>query len=233
MRGPLVLVGLWAVLLLGCATTGVPSGTADEAQAIRQEIEVGKAALAKISGAYGVIHDREATAYLTSYLQSLALYAERQGLTYRCVILASEQVNAYSLPGGYVAITLGALRQIQQPGELAGILAHELGHINKRHILNHVKIQVRKDFLETLGRIIAGSRLVITGSIDQINEKIAERLFLEGYGSEQEYEADLYAVDLLQSLGLEASSYASFLTRLEGEAGQGKNAWKASAPSSA
>ncbi len=212
------------LLVVSCASSPQEQQEADAAQAIQQEIEVGKAALAKIAGTYGVIHDREATAYLTQYLQSLALYVERPSLQYRCVILASEQINAYSLPGGYICITLGALKAIREPGELAGILAHELGHINKSHILNHVKIQVRKDFWETLGRIIAGSRLVITGTINQINDQIAERLFLEGYAAPQEFEADAYAVTLLQLLDLDADPYVEFLTQLEKTAGNAEQA---------
>jgi len=140
---------------------------------------------------------------------------ERPSLQYRCVILATEQVNAYSLPGGYVCITLGALKAMREPGELAGVLVHELGHINKSHILKYVKIQVRKDFWETLGRIIAGSRMVITGTINQINDQIGERLFLEGYAAPQEFEADAYAVNLLQLLDLDARPYVDFLGRLE------------------
>lgn len=205
---------LIAVLLSACASSPEVERQNREIQAIQQEIEVGQAALAKIAGAYGVLHDREATEYLTYYLQSLTMYVERQGLAYRCIILATDQVNAYALPGGYIAITLGALKKISQPGELAGILAHELGHVNRRHILDHVKIQVQPDLLETLGKIIAGPRLVITGSINQISDAISERLFLEGFAAEQEYEADSYAVDLLQSLGLDSQPYVDFLAAL-------------------
>lgn len=202
-----------AVVMLSCVSTDQTKS--NEIQALKQEIEVGKAALAKVAGAYGVVHDRPATEYLNKMLKSLALYVGRQGLEYRAVILASEQVNAYSLPGGYVCVTLGALKKIQEPGELAGVLAHELGHINLRHILEHVKIETRKDFWETLAHIIAGSRMVITGAIDQINDQIAERLFLEGYAAQEEFQADKYAVELLQSVGIEAGAYAVFLTRLE------------------
>jgi len=206
---------VFSLIALSCASAPAEKEIVAEALATQQEIEVGKAALAKIAGAYGVVHDRDATAYLTQYLQSLALFVERPSLQYRCVILATEQINAYSLPGGYICITLGALRAIRDPGELAGVLAHELGHINKRHILDHVQIEVKKDFWETLGNIIAGSRMVITVTINQINDQIAERLFLEGFAAPQEFEADAYAVNLLQQLDLDARPYVEFLVRLE------------------
>ena len=218
----LAYVSLVALLVLGaCASQPAISTTpAEDPETVQKEIEVGKASLAKISGKYGIVRDQEATIYLNKYLKSLALYAERQGLVYSSLILANDQVNAYSLPGGYVLVTLGALKGIQGPGELAGILAHELGHINKKHILNHVKIEVRYSAFETLARVLAGSRQIITDSVNQINEKIEERLFLEGYAQAEEFEADAYALRLLQSLGMSAEPFLRYLTRLEGVDGQ-------------
>lgn len=214
-RFGVVLLALALVGLAGCQTAG-PSQAAQDAarEALSKEVEVGKAALAKLAGTYGVVKDREATEFLNLYLKSLALYVERQNLPYQVAILDTDQVNAYSLPGGYILITRGALRAIREPGALAGVLAHELGHINRNHLVNAVKIRVQYSALETLARVLAGSRQLITASINQINDKIQEKLFLEGFAADSEYEADAYAASLLAAAGIDSTAYLRFLEEL-------------------
>lgn len=184
-----------------------------EAEAAKEQ-EVGQAAFAKLDGQYGVVTDTAATAYLNKYLQSLSLFVERQEIPYRAAILNTSEINAYALPGGYIFVTLGTLQQVQTPGELAGILAHELGHVQHRHVLDQVTIEVGYDFAETLARFLAGGRQVVNTAMAQVNDAIEERLFLEGYQADDEYEADRFALEFLHSLGISAQDYVSFLTRL-------------------
>lgn len=180
-----------------------------------KEREIGKAAFAKLAGKYGVWKGEEVTAYLNQFGKSLSLYCERQEFPYFYAILDTEMVNAYSLPGGYILVTLGALKAVETPGELAGIICHELGHCNKRHITNNVKIETKFNFFEILARFIAGPRQIVTTMANQISEKIEERLFLEGFDAETEYEADEYARELLESLNINASDYVRYLNRLK------------------
>lgn len=220
---PIAVTLLAAVVALfsGCAGSPDPAPQASEEAEIAAEVakeeEVGEAAFAKLAGQYGIVRDEAATAYLNKYLQSLALYVERQELSYRAAILDTEQINAFALPGGYILVTLGTLQQLSSPGELAGVLAHELGHVQHKHILDNVTIEVEYSFAETLARVLAGGRGVVNTAMAQINDAIEERLFLEGYQAEDEYEADAYAVALLQSLGMSATPYHGFLRRLSEE----------------
>ena len=109
-----------AALFSSCAGTGGAVQSETYRETVQKEIEVGRAALSKIAGTYGILRDDDATAYLNKFLQSLALYTERQELEYFAGILETDQVNAYSLPGGYVLVTLGALKTLDSPGALAG-----------------------------------------------------------------------------------------------------------------
>ena len=219
---PLVLVLGACALLAGCATQASPKASPSELRAdeVRKEMEVGEAALARIAGERGVVRDEESTVYLTTFLRSLALFSSRQELTYHAAILDEDAPTAYSLPGGYVLVSKGLLRSVQSPGALAGVLAHELGHVDMRHVLENVTIQVSMSPLETLARFLAGSRQVITGAIDQVNDKIEERLFIEGFAASDEYAADAYALRLLQALGLSAEDYVSYLKSLEAREGE-------------
>ncbi len=208
-----------AVLLLAsCATTGDSAGIDESEAAIRaaveQEIEVGKSVVAKLAGQYGLVQDTEATEYLNKFVATLGLFVSRQELTFRAGILETDQVNAFALPGGYLLFTRGVLKEVDNPSTLAGVIAHELGHTDLRHILEQVHIEVDYSVVETLARLLAGPRQVMTQAVDQINDKIAERLFLEGYAQDDEYDADEYAVRLLQGLGIDARPYRNYLAGL-------------------
>lgn len=206
-------------LLFSCVTPTENKDTQIEIETVKKEIEIGRAAFAKIAGQYGIVKNQKATEYLNKIVKSLALYVERQEIDYKVAILATDQVNAYALPGGFILITLGTLKKVESPGALAGILAHELGHINHKHILDNVTIEVEYSAFETLARILAGSRQIITNAVNQINEEIAERLFIEGFAADDEYDADLYAVELLHVLGISSTSYKNFLLSLDNETG--------------
>jgi predicted Zn-dependent protease len=112
------------------------------------------------------------------------------------------------------------LKALQTPGELAGVIAHELGHINKFHITNNVKIETKMNFFEILARFIAGPRQVISTMAAQVSDKIEEKLFIEGFDSDTEFEADEYAGDLLTALNVNVSDYVAYLQRLEAKNGE-------------
>lgn len=179
-----------------------------------KEIEIGRAAFAKIAGKYGVFKNDEATAYINKLGKSLALYTERQDIEYYFAILDTDQINAYALPGGYILITRGTINSIPDQPALIGVIAHELGHINLRHILKRVKIEVRYNFFELLARLISGPRQVVTNLANQVSDKIEEELFIKGLDSDDEFEADQYAITLLQSLNISGKNYIGYLESL-------------------
>ncbi|GAB6089781.1 M48 family metalloprotease [Spirochaeta dissipatitropha] len=187
----------------------------EQRMSLYREQEVGRSALAKTAGQYGLLRDEEITRYITLLLQSLALYVERQDLTYRAAVLDTDQVNAYALPGGYVLLTKGLLLQLENVNELIGVLAHELGHINLDHPLEYVSIEISRDAVETLAHFLAGGRQIVTATADQINTALEERLFFEGYAQDDEYDADRYALQLLADIGLSAEPYIGLLERLQ------------------
>lgn len=216
----LIIVSLFVIC--SCATTKDNVITSEQKETLEiaeKEKEIGSAAFAKLAGKYGVIRDEALTAYLNKFGKSIALYCARQEFDYYLAVLNTDSVNAYSLPGGYILITKGALKALQTPGELAGVIAHELGHINKYHITNNVKIETKMNFFEILARFIAGPRQVVSTMAAQVSEKIEERLFIEGFAADTEFEADEYAGELLLSLNVNIDDYIAYLQRLDAKKG--------------
>ena len=144
---PLILASL-----SGCTTnpaTGesVFTGGMDTAQEISIGREQHPQIIRTFGGEYGTPELRR---YVDSVGQLLARTVERRGFKYKFTVLNSGIVNAFALPGGYIYISRGLLALAENEAEVAGVLAHELGHINALH-------HGRRQGSETIaGLLIAG-----------------------------------------------------------------------------
>ena len=82
---------------------------------------------------YGVYNDPDLNAYVNRLGQEMAKKTHRPQLNYSFKVLDTPVVNAFAVPGGYVYFTRGILGYLNNEAEFAGVLGHELGHINARH----------------------------------------------------------------------------------------------------
>ena len=131
-------------------------------------------------------------------LSSLAGY-EENGFT--IITVKNEMVNAFALPGGNILITTGLIDFCESSAELFAILAHEAGHIVKRHIITRLIKEL-------------GLELLTSGN-SYITAEIAKTLLSTGYNRKQEEEADLYACEILEKDNVEPRILASFFRRLK------------------
>lgn len=147
-----------------------------------QEIEIGQEASQQIESRYPVNKDPALNALINQIGQDLAQRcSDRPDLTYTFKILDIKDVNAISLPGGWVYIYKGLIDETQgKPDQLAGVIAHEIGHIAARH---HAQM---------LGREIQAQLLIGTltkGQTKEIATLFANLQFLR-WSRKQEFEAD-------------------------------------------
>jgi Zn-dependent protease with chaperone function len=125
---------------------------------------------------------------------------------------ASEKIgaNAFALPGGTIVVTDGMVELAKHDEELIGVLAHEAGHVHKRHALRHVLQSTGS------GLLIAAVTGDIT-SITSLSATLPTALVNAGYSREFENEADDAAVANLVKAGIEPKTYADMLARLQAE----------------
>lgn len=122
--------------------------------------------------------------------------------TIQLAVMRSDKANAFTLPGGYIVLLEGLIREAESPEEVAGILAHELGHVYHRHILertlNTVGIGLMVDMFTGGG----GTAIYATSAILQLS-----------FSREQEAEADRYALTLLDQNHINPTRMADFFSR--------------------
>lgn len=104
-----------------------------------KERALGRELGANLAARFGLLEDEKATRYLSLVGLSVARKSERGPKGWRFGILDTAAVNAYAVPGGFVFVTRGLLKRIASEAELAGVLAHEIAHIEHRHSMKALK----------------------------------------------------------------------------------------------
>src|ERR1044071_6518399 len=98
-----------------------------------QDIQLGEPSAEEIMRQVVVVHDKRTEAYVQRLGERVAARAPGYKFPYKFVVVASPEVNAFALPGGYVFVNEGAIEAARTEGELAGVLAHEIAHVSLRH----------------------------------------------------------------------------------------------------
>lgn len=177
-----------------------------------EEIAMGREVASNLCARYGVYENEKLARYLNLVGQALVRNCDRKNIKYRFAVLNSNTVNAFAAPGGYIFVTRGALRLMKDESELAGVLAHEIAHISKRHIVE----EIRKSNL-----IGAGTDIINEISKDkEMTKKLTEfstDILFKGYSRKDEEEADLLAVEYLKRTGYDTSGIKNFIETLSSQ----------------
>lgn len=146
---------------------------------------------------------------------------------YSFVLVRSDEVNAFAVPGGFVFVTTGMLKFLKNEDELAAILGHEMGHMELRHGMSSVgKENVLKLF--SLAKEVGTS--MATGDNETVAmtqlKTLADSLFdkmttaiRNGYGVDMESQADWRSVQFLKTLGYNTKSLYDVLERFKEKKG--------------
>jgi Zn-dependent protease with chaperone function len=173
-----------------------------------QEIELGREAARQVEAEYGLYNDPVMTAWVEKVGKKLAYSSPREGITYSFKVLNMEEPNAFAIPGGFVYVTSGLMKNFVKNNEdyLAVILGHELGHINERHGMSQLEWSLG------LG-IVLNVLLGDNGTVAQIAQVASNLIFLK-YNREQELEADESGMRLAYNNGYNPRALIQFFKDL-------------------
>lgn len=176
-----------------------------------QEVEIGRGIAATIAGYYGVVQDPELTRYVNLVGLTVASVNPRPDIIYRFAVLDTDDVNALAAPGGYVFVTRGALALMSDEAMLAGVLGHEVGHVNRRHVVKEIRAHARSE----LGLEEITEQINLTGEeyLEQTIQLGTAALFM-GLSREDELEADAYGVEVAAGAGYDPNGLTRFLAAL-------------------
>jgi predicted Zn-dependent protease len=177
----------------------------------------------KLEREVGLVDHPTAAAYVEAVGARLARYANRKEIRYRFHLVDMEAPNTFALPGGLVYITRGLLALIESEDELAGILAHEIGHIESRHATRRLQALAPFAILNAPAKLL-GSVAPTLGQIAEIPSALAGGLAISAYSRSQEHEADKVGAALAAAAGWRPDALADALNVLEAEHNLSKEA---------
>jgi beta-barrel assembly-enhancing protease len=185
-----------------------------------EERAAGRALAARVAGAFGgVWQDKAWTEYVNQVGRGLVPYSNRPDIKYRFAILNTADINAYSCPGGYIFITKGLLKEIKNEDQLAGVLAHEIGHVSERQIEKAMRQEKQLGALLQGGLTIAQDTGNLSGDQAQLAKQMSdlswEILIKKGLSQQDEFEADRVAVDNMAKMGYNPMGLHQVLARLK------------------
>jgi Zn-dependent protease with chaperone function len=131
---------------------------------------------------------------------------------YRLYIIESGTVNALAAPGGHVIVYTGLLGSLESAEELAGILAHEVTHVEKRH---GVRRLLKSAGVSAILGVVFGDM----GSLGELFRGFGADLLNLSYSRKDEKEADLGAVSILREAGIDPRKFPDFFVRFSGKSG--------------
>ena len=187
-------------------------GTEDD---IKAEVLFGRELAARILGKYSLYREESLSRYLNMVGKGMAQYTNRPEIEFRFAVLDTNMVNAFAAPGGYIFVTKGALAAMEDEAELAGVLAHELAHVNERHIVKELNIKATDDSSAvSLARILSGGTDTMKAAFLQMVDKAVEILFEKGLKKQDELDSDTIATMTLASAGYDPSALSRYLSKI-------------------
>ncbi len=176
----LVALMLSISVLSGCKPAGLVSNS--------QEVEIGRQSAQQVESQYPVNKDPELNRMVTTMGKNLARFSPRQNVEYTFKILDIKDVNAVSLPGGWIYVYKGLIDTTKgSPDQMAGVIAHEIAHVALRHHADMIGRQTYAGILvQTLTR----------GDVQQWANLFANLQLLQ-WSREHEFEADRDGIDIM------------------------------------
>jgi hypothetical protein len=194
---------------------------------VQEEQQIGREVAAKFIAYYHVYNDGALNHYVNLVGADIAAQQERQDISYHFAVLDSEDINAFSAPGGYVFVTRGALALCQDESELAGVLGHEVGHVAAKHVL-HV---LERDKTLRAGENEAASHAPDSPYLNKLSGAVLVKVIDQGLAPADEFNADQRGVTYAYTAGYPANGLERFLERLNQATNQGaKSFWTRTHP---
>lgn len=200
------------VLVSGCAPRALqptePTAASNDAY---PETKSGAEIHDDILAYYGRYDDDALQGYVQRIGEQLAALSEQPEQLYRFTVLDTPDVNAFAVPGGYVYVHRGLLAYLGTEAELAGVLAHEIGHLMARHALTRMQSTPPSNPKDTRSSI---ARLAFRSASAKRQFNATGEAFLNGFGQEAEMEATHRAAQYLARAGYDPKVLATILGTL-------------------
>jgi len=172
------------------------------------EQALGREIAGRMLSAAPLVQDEALQKYVNRVGEYVARQSGRPGLAWTFGVVASDDINAFAAPGGYILVTRGLYRTLHNEAELAGVLGHEIAHVNERH---HIRLLQKTRLLEK------GTNLVAARAGSETVKALAgngAELYARSLDKDAEFACDRLGIEYAARAGYEPFAYIEALDRL-------------------
>lgn len=178
-------------------------------------------------------------AYVAKVGRLLASYSTRPELPWMFGVIESDAINAFSAPGGYVVITTGLLRLVENEAQLAGVLGHEIGHIVNKDVIKtyanvkhnicvpaktvaaYAKYGIADQLPESVRKYAnfsdsfedSGANKASSALVDAITDGVLNFMHTFGFNKDVEYGADKVGFELMMFAGYDTKEFDAIIAK--------------------
>jgi predicted Zn-dependent protease len=200
-------------LLRRTLTLGVAAGVTTAAACVstQQELQMGREYSAQINEQLPIVEDAAISRYINTLGSRIQRQPGNRDIPYRFFVVNSDQVNAFAVPGGYVYINRGLIERSETMSELAGVVGHEIGHVEARHSAEMLERMQAAQVGLALGSVLLGQQPEgVAGAAVQVGAAA----YFSRHSREDELEADAIAVRLLPGVDIDPRGIETFFQKL-------------------
>ena len=176
-----------------------------------KEVRLGRELAAEVDRQAKFVDDPMITEYVNRVGQNIVLHSDTK-IPFTIKVIDSDEVNAFALPGGFFYVNKGLLLVADNEAEVAGVMAHEIGHVAARHAMEN---QTKANLLEYLAM---GTSIFLGGVPGMIFQNTAGLgmlgIFMK-FSRSAEEEADRLGVQYMYAAGYDPSAMATMFEKLE------------------
>lgn len=213
-----------AVVLAFCAALPVgialPASAQFNLYSRDDEVKLGRQAAAEADKQLPILPDSDPVSqYVRQLGEQLAAQTPEPRYAYTFKVVNQKEINAFSLPGGPVYVNLGTIQAADNEAQLAGVMAHEIGHVVKRHGTQQA---TKGELAQLLGGLVtAAAGRGTGGALAQLGAQIGGGMVLLKYSRSAESEADAVGTRLMYDAGYDPHQIALFFEKLKAAGGSG------------
>jgi predicted Zn-dependent protease len=202
-----------AALVVVSLASAVPAA-AINLFSVDQDAQIGRQAARDAERQLPMVRDGYVEGYVNAIVRRLAAVAPGPRFDYHARVVNAADINAFSLPGGPIYVNRGLIEGVRNEGELAGVLAHEMAHVARRHGTS----QVTKAYGAQLGvgllSGVLGGRDHRLGMGEQIVGSLGLNALFLKFSRNSENEADRVGAQMMARAGYDPMAMASFFDLL-------------------
>jgi beta-barrel assembly-enhancing protease len=176
-----------------------------------QEVELGRRNAEQVDAQLPILRDAIASNYVQALGASIAGTTSRADLQWQFRIIDSREINAFALPGGFIYVNRGLIERAERLDELAGALAHEVGHVVLRHSVHQIEKQTKTGVAVELGCRLTN---ICNSDVARAAIQVGGAALFARYSRHDEAEADSEAVQLVIDAGIDPAGIPALFRRL-------------------